>query len=188
MREDYGADTRDSEGRTARHRTESERRDIAHPPQRGDPLRVPRDPHPIRARRLAPGDEALAAAAMRAVDDVPPAAEHLRAWLDEPSRHFVVALDASGAPIGRAYAYELPRPTRPRPGMVLYEIDTAAPARRRGAGRAMIGELLRIARERGVDCVWVPTNASSAAAMALYEATGASRPQDDDVLWTWDLR
>lgn len=141
----------------------------------------------MRARRVGPGDELLAEAALRAVDDPSPGADHLRTWFADPSRHFVVALDDDGRPVGRAYAYELPRPARPRPGMVLYEIDVAPTARRRGAARAMVEELLRIARIRGVDLVWVPTNVSSREAMRLYETTGAVRTQQDDVIWTWTI-
>ncbi len=124
---------------------------------------------------------------MRAVGDEPADVAHTRNRLADASRHFVIALDEAGRPVGRAYAYELPRPTRPRSGMVIYEIDVAEAARRRGAGRAMVAEPLRIARDRGVDRVRVPTDVSSAAAMRLYAPTGARRTRLDDAIWTWDV-
>ena len=51
----------------------------------------------------------------------------------------------------------------------------------------MIEEFLRIARESGVDRMWVLTNASNAAAMRLYESSGAGRTNPDDVMWEWTI-
>jgi GNAT superfamily N-acetyltransferase len=138
-------------------------------------------------RRLGPGDEELAHDATLALGETSAGVANAAAWLADPARHLVVATDGDGLPVGWAYAYELPRLKRSGAGLLLYEIDVAETSRRRGIGRAMVEELLRTARSRGIDRMWVLTNASSDAAMKLYAATGATRPHRDDAMWRWDL-
>jgi ribosomal protein S18 acetylase RimI-like enzyme len=52
-------------------------------------------------------------------------------------------------------------------------------------GRSLIAESLRLARECGAGKTWVVTNASNAAAMKLYQATGAVRTASDDVVFVY---
>jgi putative acetyltransferase len=56
----------------------------------------------------------------------------------------------------------------------LKSMHTAAEARGRGVGRAMLGHLLSVARSRGYQRVWLETGTTPgfAAARALYESTG----------------
>jgi ribosomal protein S18 acetylase RimI-like enzyme len=51
----------------------------------------------------------------------------------------------------------------------------------------MIEELLRVVRARGVDRMWVLTNASNEPAMRLYASLGAGRMNPDDAMWEWPL-
>ena len=80
-------------------------------------------------------------------------------------------------------AHELPR----RPGaarhLFVYELDVREDRRRRGVATALMNELSRLARERGIEDGFVLTNASNAPAMAFYETLDSERPHDDDVMW-----
>jgi ribosomal protein S18 acetylase RimI-like enzyme len=71
--------------------------------------------------------------------------------------------------------------------MILYEIETAEEFRRKGLGRAMVEEFLRICKERGFLKAWVPTNAGNTAAIALYASAGGERLSEADppVTFTW---
>jgi ribosomal protein S18 acetylase RimI-like enzyme len=71
--------------------------------------------------------------------------------------------------------------------MFLYELAVHPDHRRRGIGRALVGALAELARDRGCYGMWVLTDAENAAALAAYRAAGAGQPQESLMLsWTFD--
>ncbi len=104
-------------------------------------------------------------------------------FLADPRTLLFVA-DDGGTPVGWLYAYELVRPEGRR-AMLLYELEVAPEARRRGHGRALLEALLTEARARGHLRVWVLTEPDNEAAAALYAATGGAG--STRVMFTWAL-
>jgi GNAT superfamily N-acetyltransferase len=132
----------------------------------------------MHARILGPGDEAMFSAAAETVEDKL-APERARQLLADPCFLAVVALE-DGGPVGLTYAHVLPQLTRT--AMLIYSVDTAEPHRRRGAARAMINELKSLCLVRGYYEMWVATNTSNDAAMALYAACGGVREDTDEAI------
>ncbi len=92
-----------------------------------------------------------------------------------------------GVPVGYARAVVLSRPDDVRPQVFLYDIGVAEEARRRGHGGALVRALLEECARLGAREMFVLTNRSNAAAMALYTSTGAASDAGDDevsLVWT----
>ncbi|WP_306205230.1 GNAT family N-acetyltransferase [Actinoplanes sp. RD1] len=85
----------------------------------------------------------------------------------DPARYVVAA--ESGAYVGFARLVPLPRQTR------IGLLAVRAGHRRRGIARALLAEVLRTTRERGVATVSAEVHEANAAAIALVEAAGARR-------------
>jgi aminoglycoside 3-N-acetyltransferase I len=131
----------------------------------------------VKIRRLAPGDEAV----VRALADREPQT----ALLADERTIFLAAFDAE-FPVGFVLAYELPRRHGDASILFVYEIDVQEERRRQGVATALMNELARLARERGIREGFVLTEESNEPAMAFYASLESERPHDDDVMW--DLR
>ena len=71
--------------------------------------------------------------------------------------------------------------------MFLYELAVHEDHRNRGVGRALVGALAQLARDRGCYGMWVGTESDNAAALAAYRAAGAGSPEAGVILtWTFD--
>lgn len=140
--------------------------------------------NPAAIRRLRPGgDEALLRGACALLRDGEEAsAERCAAMLADP-RAYVFVATIDGAVVGWIIGFRLPRWSGDK--MFLYEIDVAEPYRRRGIAAALIDTLWAVCRDEGLISMFVITEEANAAAMKLYESTGARRPHRDDVMWAW---
>ncbi len=136
---------------------------------------------PFEARWLAPGDEVLAARALREVLGEP--AGLADGWLARPECHFVVAL-ADGVPAGVAYGHTIPLPGG-RTEMLLYSLDVAEAYRRRGYGHALVEAFVDRARALGFDEVWVLTEPDNEAGNATYRSVGPPSSHETSVMYTW---
>jgi ribosomal protein S18 acetylase RimI-like enzyme len=124
----------------------------------------------MQIRRLGPGDQDVVRAF--ATRPLPPELE----LLDDERTIFLVAFDA-GEPVGFVLAHDLPRRHDPPRKLLVYEIDVREDRRREGIGRALLDELGRIARERGIRHGWVLTDHDNEAALGLYKSMGG-KPRD----------
>jgi ribosomal protein S18 acetylase RimI-like enzyme len=138
---------------------------------------------PLVIRRLSAGDESLVYAAAHLFDR-PPDAEGVRCLLADGRSYLLIASRDSAA-VGFVRAYELPQLKGPDSIMLLYEIGVDPASRARGVGAALIDDLKRVCRARRIQKMFVITNETNVAAMALYRSTGADRPVGDDVVWVW---
>ena len=111
-----------------------------------------------------------------------PEREDLLAFLSVPDNIYLVAR-REGVPAGEAIGFVLRRWDGKAPMLFLYSIDVAEPARRQGIGRALVESMKELGVEHGCSEMFVPTNAENQAAMALHEATGGARENNDDVLF-----
>jgi ribosomal protein S18 acetylase RimI-like enzyme len=130
----------------------------------------------VIVRRLRPGDEAIVEAlATRA-----PRTE----LLDDERTFFLVAFDGE-QPVGFVLAHELLRRHGDATQLLVYEVDVDESHQRRGIGKALLGELASIARERGIVEGWVLTDADNEAGMALYRSAGGILPRE---VTMWEFR
>ena len=136
-------------------------------------------------RRLGPGDEPAVLAGGFLFDDAP-RPDATRGFLAEPTHHLLMAYPAAGgAPVGFVSGVETTHPDKGTE-MFLYELGVDEPARRRGAGRALVEALAALARERGCTGMWVGTESGNVAARRTYAAAGA-RPMPEMVLFEWEF-
>ncbi len=132
----------------------------------------------MKIRRLAAGDEHV----VEALATREPSGTEGALLADERTI-FLVAIE-DGDLIGFVLAHELPRRHAPRSKLFVYEVEVDEAHRRRGVGTALLAELSRIARERGIPSGFVLTERTNAAAMALYRVAGAQNAHDV-VEWTF---
>ena len=130
----------------------------------------------MEIRRLGPGDEGVveALATRTARTDL----------LRDEQTVFLVAFDDE-QPVGFVLAHELPRRHGDATQLLVYEVDVDESHHRRGIGKALLGELAAIARERGIAEGWVLTDEDNEAAMALYRSAGGILPQE---VTMWEFR
>ena len=106
-----------------------------------------------------------------------------RRFLADPANLLVVAF-WDDVPCGFATAHRLQRFDRRRAEALLYEIGVDETHQRRGIGAALVEEVKRWAAEVGADEVWVLTERTNAAAMALYRASSGVEDEADTVMFT----
>jgi ribosomal protein S18 acetylase RimI-like enzyme len=70
--------------------------------------------------------------------------------------------------------------------MFIFSIDVLPEYQRQGIGRALINELKKVCQQGNYLEMFVVTNDSTPAGVALYEATGAVRPAQDDIVYVYD--
>jgi ribosomal protein S18 acetylase RimI-like enzyme len=130
----------------------------------------------MQIRRLGPGDEDV-------VRTLATRTPHFEVLEDERTI-FLVAFE-DGEPIGFVLAHHLPRRHDPSAKLLVYEVGVAEAHRRRGVGKALLAELARIAKERGIRRGWVLTDDDNEAGMALYRSAGGRDPREV-IEWEFD--
>ena len=136
----------------------------------------------LTVKRLGPGDDRVV---LDLAERDPPTPERLTELLADERTFFLVAFDDE-QPIGFVLAYELVRRHGDPTILFVYEVDVHEQYRRRGVATALMGELERLARERGIPRGFVLTDESNEPAMRFYESVGGVRPYDDDVMWRFE--
>jgi GNAT superfamily N-acetyltransferase len=130
-------------------------------------------------RRLGPGDESVLVLlaeqapefdlAGRSSPECPLSASGAAAYFADPGvLHWVAEED--GRVIGELLCHVLRLPSRDGRELLLYSIGVRGSDRRRGVGRALVGEMIRWMKGAGVPDVWVL--ADNPAAEAFYAACG----------------
>ena len=134
-------------------------------------------------RRLTSGDEAAADAACRAFGSE--GELDVSRFLGRDDVHLFVAEDEGGV-AGWIYGQELLHPDG-EVTMLLYALDVAERAQRRGHGGALVTAFVDHARLRGCSEVWVLTEPGNEAALATYAAAGGVREVEDSAMVVWPL-
>ncbi len=138
----------------------------------------------LTIRTIKPGEGAAIVAAGHLFDSAPDQATAER-FLVTPGHHILVAYEDE-APAGFVSGVELTHPDKGTE-MFLYELAVDEAFRRRGIGKALVAELLSIARALGCYDMWVLTDHDNDAALATYRSTGTT-DESSHVMLTWDLR
>jgi ribosomal protein S18 acetylase RimI-like enzyme len=105
----------------------------------------------------------------------------ITAFLNDSSCFLFLAVE-NGKVLGSLNGYALRHPNRPQPQFLLYEIDVRPDCRRRGVGLALVNAFTDAARAAGAFEVWVVSNESTPAALALYRKCRYRRDNEDDVM------
>jgi ribosomal protein S18 acetylase RimI-like enzyme len=141
----------------------------------------------VRIVRLAPGDEHVVLAGAD-LFDAPPTEAWTAKFLSSEGHHLLVAFDDDDVTTGFVSGVETTHPDKGTE-MFLYELSVLPDHRNQGVGRALVGALAELARDRGCYGMWVATEPDNAAALAAYRAAGASPPESFVTLeWVFEAR
>lgn len=141
---------------------------------------------PVEVRALGPSDEAVLEGCAEGVFDDPVDRRAAREFLSDSRHHLVVAVE-DGVVVGFVSGVHTVHPDAARPEMWIDEVSVAATHRRRGVARAMLEELLGVARGLGCSEAWVVTERSNVGAVALYATLGGIEEASDTVMFTFPL-
>ena len=142
------------------------------------------DPRPgLDIRPLLPGHEERLLEAARLFGNQP-LVEATRRFLVEPGHHVLVAY-YDGTPVGFVEGIEQTQPDKGTE-MFIAELAVDERWRGRGVGRQLIDRLVDLARSRRCYGMWTLTDATNAAALAMYRRSGASSRAGQVMLW-WEF-
>ncbi len=112
-------------------------------------------------------------------------------WDEEQGRLFVQNNDNAlfiasfdNQMVGFATAQRLQRFDKRKAEVLLYEVGVDEKYRRKGIGKALITTVNKWANSVGADEVWVLTNRSNKAAVALYTSCGGTEDALDTTMYT----
>lgn len=120
------------------------------------------------------------------VFDDPIDSDAARAFLADPRHHLVVALDGEVV-VGFVSAVHYAHPDKPRPELWINEVGVAPTHQGQGIGKAMLREMLALAKELGCSLAWVLTERDNLPAMRLYAAAGGQAAPQDAVMFEFAL-
>jgi len=109
-----------------------------------------------------------------------------REFLEDPRHHIVVAI-SDGVVIGFASAMHYVHPDK-QPELWIDEVGVAPSHQNQGAGKAIMREMLRLAKQLGCVNAWVLTDRGNAAANALYKSVGGRADPGDTVMYEFETK
>jgi GNAT superfamily N-acetyltransferase len=89
--------------------------------------------------------------------------------------------------VGFAIAYKLQRFDQKGAEILLDELEVVERFRRTGIGRKILESVREWAREVEAREIWIPTNKSNQAAVALYKSIGGRAENEDDIIFVVGL-
>lgn len=117
------------------------------------------------------------------VFDNPVDPAQLAGFVADPGHEMVFAM-AGQRVVGMASGTVLRHPDK-QPAFFISEVGVVHDMRHRGIARALMEMLLKIARDRGYQGIWLATETDNVAARALYAGL-AARETDAVVVYDWD--
>ncbi|MFH1561347.1 MAG: GNAT family N-acetyltransferase [Patescibacteria group bacterium] len=101
------------------------------------------------------------------------------------NKNYFLLVKKEGEMAGFLIAYRLQRLDEKSSKVLIYEVEVAKPFRKMGLASKMIETILSMAKKDGAVEVWVPTNKSNLPAVALYQKTGATGQDSDDIIFKY---
>jgi ribosomal protein S18 acetylase RimI-like enzyme len=112
--------------------------------------------------------------------------QHAESFIQNPNNALFLAY-SNTVLVGFASAYRLQRFDQRNAEVLLYEIGVDERHQQKGIGGALVLSIKEWASEVGSDQVWVLTNRSNTAAMALYSSAGGTMESSDEQMFTFVL-
>jgi GNAT superfamily N-acetyltransferase len=110
--------------------------------------------------------------------------EWAQRFLAQSGHHLLVAY-VDNRPVGMVSGVEMTHPDKGTE-MFLYELAVEEEHQRQGIGKALVTELVQLAWRQGCYGMWVLTDRTNTAAMAVYQSAGGVDDGDSVVLvWTF---
>ena len=103
-------------------------------------------------------------------------------FLDDPANYLIVCLEGDEV-AGFVLAYALRRIDIDKNMIYIHEVDVDQKHRQQGCATKMIEFTKAIGKQQNAHCVFVITNRSNEAAMALYRKMGGVEAAADDVVF-----
>lgn len=122
----------------------------------------------ITFRRLGPDDAGLIATVSSELFDQRPVEDLVGEFLADPRHHLIAALDGVTM-VGFVSGVHYIHPDKPAE-MFINEIGVVQSHRRRGIGKRLLGEVLRLAGELGCTNGWVLAEGWDVDAIRFYES------------------
>lgn len=116
----------------------------------------------------------------------PPATPQSAAEFLDDSSAFVLAAYVEDQPVGIVWGNQMRSPTG-RLTTYLHQLEVHSEFRRRGIGRGLVEQAMRLGRRRGSTRFWLSTGGHNESAQALYESMGGDRKPLGDVNYWWQL-
>ncbi len=138
----------------------------------------------ISVRRLGEGDEAVVCDVARSFKNAVIGTELAASILVNPANYLVVA-EADREIAGFLLAYRLDRIDRPTGQLFIYDVAVDPGHQRRGVGKALMGFATAVVESEGLMEAFVFTNRDNAAAVALYQRTGAHAEDGDGMVFVY---
>lgn len=116
----------------------------------------------------------------------PPATERsARHFFEDPSA-FALGAYFGDEPVGIAWGNQMRSPTG-RLTTYLHQLEVREGFRRRGIGRALVEQAMKLGGSRGSTRFWLSTGGHNEGAQALYDSMGGDRKPLGDVNYWWQL-
>lgn len=107
----------------------------------------------------------------------------LATFVTDPGHEMVFATTGTKV-IGMASGTVLLHPDKP-PAFFINEVGVDENMRNQGIGTELTNKLMKVARGKGYQGIWLATETNNTEARALYQKLGA-RETDDVVVYDWD--
>ena len=137
----------------------------------------------ITLRRLGPDDLETLLAVRDGLFDNAVLPEQAKAFLADPLHEIMLAFDEEEA-VGMATGQILLHPDKP-PALFIAEVGVREEYQRQGIAKRLCEALMRHARDRGCQGIWLATEADNTPARALYRSLDA-RETGGIVVYDWD--
>jgi ribosomal protein S18 acetylase RimI-like enzyme len=128
----------------------------------------------LEIRRMGPADVQLVLDAA-VLFDATPRRDWTELFLAREGHHLLIAYVGT-TPVGFVSGVETLHPDKGAE-IFVYELGVDEPHRRQGIARALVDELLHVARTRRCYGMWVPIEPDNEAAVATYRSTGGAGPE-----------
>jgi ribosomal protein S18 acetylase RimI-like enzyme len=111
--------------------------------------------------------------------------QQLAKFVADPRHVMILALDA-GVVVGMASAVEYFHPDK-QPQMWINEVGVASTHRLQGIGKELTACLVREAKSRGCDYVWLGTDEANRAGKACFGTVPGVRSAQPFLMYEWEL-
>lgn len=112
--------------------------------------------------------------------------EQLKAYINKPQNWAYIAIGSNDEILGFAFGYVL-ESFYSTPELYMHSIDVVEQYKRQGIGKLLMNKILEDCKEKGFKELFLVTNKGNIPAVRLYESTGGTAPDEDNVVYSWEI-